>query len=88
MSRQAFQTYLLLPAGGYSTNVSDYVVCRSYAEIQLTLSRLDTQHGHVYLVPNLVWPSVYAVRLSLEIDPYPDFVAEIGPRGGLRWERA
>ena len=75
-------TYYVLPANGYPDTRTDYVHVTGKAGVFAELSDLgylDNPGVSVYSSDREPWT---------EIDPYPDFIAERGPRGGYRWERA
>ncbi len=77
--------YWVRTHGGYPDTQSDYIAAnskRECAEVGLIdLGYLDNPGAFVYLNDgvNMPWES---------IDPYPDWVIERGPRGGVRWETA
>lgn len=74
--------YWVLPYARYADTESDYVRAANKAEVFAQLvdyGWMSNPAVHVYVGERTPWN---------EVDPYPDYVAERGPRGGVRWERA
>lgn len=88
--------YLVLAHNGYADTATDYVPAASKAEVEAQLPDFGWMQNPgvtVYVVPKGIAPAEYALELAGSVlvgtvDPYPDFVVERGPRGGIRWERA
>lgn len=81
--------YWVRTHGGYPDDPSAYLPAnskRECAELGLVdLGYLENPCAFVYRVSRDVPASLAP---WLEVDPYPDFVVEFGPRGGIRWDIA
>lgn len=83
--------YVVLPAGGYADTASDYVVCATRADVAAQLTDygyLDNPGVHVFVVVKGETPENVMSELVNDVDPYPDYYVERGPRGGVQWNRA
>jgi hypothetical protein len=84
-------SYIVLPHGGYPDTASDYVECPTRADVEAQLvdyGWLDNPGVMVYKVMPGQVPADVIAELAASADPYPDYVVERGPRGGVVWERA
>lgn len=83
MTMNAQPKYFVLPVGGYADTRADFIPANSQrecAEVGLfDLGYLDNPGAHIFVGSREPWT---------EVDPYPDYYIERGPRGGLRWESA
>ena len=83
--------YVVRHYSSYPDTPSDYVDCMTRADVAAQLVDLGyMQNPGVYVYIRLRSES-FAGRvreLCEDVDPYPDYVVERGPRGGVRWERA
>lgn len=89
MSRAA--SYVVLPHGGYPDTAGDYVTCATRADVEAQLvdyGWLENPAVSVYRVMPGEDPAAVIADLASSLDPYPDYVVERGPRGGVRWTRA
>jgi hypothetical protein len=85
------KSYIVLPNGGYPDTASDYVQCRTRADVERELidyGWMDNPGVFVYLVMGGETPESVIQTLVVSPDPYPDYVVRRGPRGGVIWERA
>lgn len=72
--------YWVLHAGSYPDTRSGYDFAKAKRDVvPLDFGYLDNPVCHVFDGTRTPW---------LESDPYPDFVVEFGPRGGIRWSPA
>lgn len=77
--------WVLLP-GGYPDTPNDYVAASSQRE---ALDMLREAAPHTLYPEQAALHVFHASRAPwLEHDPYPDYVATIGARGGAKLERA
>lgn len=84
-------SYIVLPHGGYPDCADDYVECgtRDVVEAQLVdYGWMENPGVFVYKVMPGEDPAKVIESLAGDPDPYPDYVVERGPRGGVRWARA
>lgn len=92
MSRHARAIgYIVLPHGGYPDTAADYVYCptRADAEAQLVdYGYLDNPGVYCYVMVKGDSPESVIESLASSPDPYPDYVIERGPRGGIVWSAA
>lgn len=83
--------YVVLPHGGYPDTVGDYVACDTRADVERELvdyGWMDNPGVFVYVVTKgETYPGVIDA-LASSPDPYPDYVVERGPRGGVQWNHA
>lgn len=85
------QSYVVLPHGGYPDTATDYVACPTRADVEGQLvdyGWMDNPGVFVYKVTRGETPESVIAALASDPDPYPDWVVERGPRGGIQWNRA
>lgn len=83
--------YVVLPFGGYPDTASDYVACATRADVHAQLvdyGWMDNPGVSVYRVVNGEDAAQVIESLASDPDPYPDWIVERGPRGGIQWNRA
>jgi len=83
--------YVVLPAGAYADTVSDYIACATRAEVAAQLvdyGYLSNPAVSVFTVPKGYTGEHVIASLAQNVDPYPDYIVERGPRGGVQWNRA
>lgn len=83
--------YVVLPHGGYPDTASDYVPCATRADVEAQLvdyGWMDNPGVYVYTVVAGRDAAGVIADLAGNPDPYPDYVVERGPRGGIQWNRA
>lgn len=83
--------YVVLPYGGYPDTESDYVECATRRGVEAQLvdyGWMDNPVVSVYRVVDGESPASVIRELAASHDPYPDWVVERGPRGGVQWNRA
>lgn len=92
MSQYARATsYVVLPAGSYADTATDYVACNTRADVEGQLvdyGYLSNPAVSVYTVLKGQVPADVIDELVESHDPYPDFIVERGPLGGVKWTRA
>ena len=84
-------TYLVVQAMDYKTDPESFKVCYNRHAVESELidyGYMENPAVQVYNVPVGVDPHDYAYSLAGDVDPYPDWIVERGPRGGVKWERA
>jgi hypothetical protein len=85
------RSYVVLPHGGYPDTASDYIECATRADVEAQLMDYGWMYNPavtVFIVTKDETPADVIHELIQSSDPYPDWVVERGPRGGIRWERA
>jgi hypothetical protein len=84
--------YVVRQHGGYPDDVSSYKVCATRAEVEaelVDLGYMDNPGVWVYKCTKAdKSPSEVIQQLANNPDPYPDWVVEFGPRGGVQWSIA
>lgn len=83
--------WIVLPHGAYPDTASDYVACATRADVERELidyGWLDNPGVFVYRVVKGETTEGRITELASSPDPYPDFVVERGPRGGVQWNIA
>lgn len=83
--------WIVLPHGAYPDTASDYVACATRADVERELvdyGWLDNPGVFVYRVVKGETTEGRIAELASSPDPYPDFVVERGPRGGVQWNIA
>lgn len=82
--------YLVLPFGAWHDNEADYVHCQRRDDVVAQLADMGWMANPAVPVWKLVEgeePMRKARELSADVDPYPDWLVERGPRGGVVWSR-
>lgn len=83
--------YVVLPHGGYPDTAGDYVACPTRADVEAQLvdyGWMDNPGVFVYRVTTGETMEGTIQALVESGDPYPDWVVERGPRGGIQWNQA
>lgn len=94
MTRTTFPravSYVVLPYGGYPDTASDYLTRATRADVERELTDygwMDNPAIHVFKVTAGMTPEDLITELVESRDPYPDYVVERGPRGGIVWNMA
>lgn len=91
MKKRRTTGYVVLPHGGYPDTSADYVFCNTRAEVASELvdyGYMKNPGVFVYVVSAGESAESVIEQLSTSPDPYPDYVVEYGPRGGVQWNRA
>ena len=84
-------SYVVLPHGGYPDTASDYIECATRADVEAHLidyGWMDNPGVFCYIVTAGERPADVIAALASSPDPYPDYVVERGPRGGIQWNAA
>jgi hypothetical protein len=80
--------YVVLPFGGYPDVPGDYLAKATRADVEAELvdyGWMVNPSIYVYKVTAGETAESVITELSLNPDPYPDFLVERGPRGGTVW---
>lgn len=83
--------YVVLPFGGYADTAADYVDCMTRADVEAQLVDYGWMNNPAVHVFIRLRSESFAGRVRELVeskDPYPDYVVERGPRGGVQWNRA
>lgn len=84
--------YVVLPYGGYPDTAADYIECPTREAVEAELVDFGWMQNPAVSVYKVTKgetaAEVIAQLVESSGDPYPDWVVEYGPRGGIRWERA
>lgn len=83
--------YLVVQAMDYKDDPSSFKFCATRAAVELELvdfGYLDNPGVQVFVLSEGDVPTDVITSLVVSSDPYPDFVVERGPRGGVQWNRA
>ena len=83
--------YVVIQSMGYSDTRADYAICKNRAAVEaelLDFGYMQNPGVFVYIVTRGQTADTVIDALVKSHDPYPDYVVERGPRGGVRWERA
>ena len=83
--------YLVVQAFAYMNDPESYTFCKTRREVEAQLvdfGYLDNPGVFVFKIVRGKRPEDVIEDLTLDTDPYPDYVVERGPRGGVRWEYA
>ena len=83
--------YIVRHAMDYPDDRASYIPCKTRALVEDQLVDLGwMDNPGVFVYTYVAGGNAAAVidELIESRDPYPDYVVERGPRGGVRWERA
>ena len=83
--------YVICQSGGYPDDRNSYKPCATRALVEAELVDYGwLENPGLYVYKLAAGQSAESVidQLIESRDPYPDYIVERGPRGGIRWERA
>ncbi len=83
--------YLVRHWNAYPDEALSYIPCATRAEVEdqlIDYGYMENPGVHVYKLTKGETASRTIADLIVDPDPYPDYVVERGPRGGVQWNIA
>lgn len=83
--------YYVIQYNGYKDTANEWTYCKTRYDVECQLvdyGWMDNPGVQVFKMVKGDTPELVIKALITADDPYPDYVVERGPRGGIQWNKA